>query len=303
MSDQRRFRVMGTGAHVLVVGGRDGAAERAEQRLRDLERRWSRFLPESELSLLNAAGGAPCIVSTDTIRLVETMQHAWRHTGGRFDPTVHDTMVELGYRDSWPPAPNADATASPGPTAGCGGIDVDALTRMVRLPGRMHLDPGGLGKGLAADVVGEELLADGARGALVNIGGDLRVVGEPPDADEWNIRVEHPTDREHTVAMVTLLGGGIATTSRVRRQWSVGDRLVHHVVDPSTGQPAERPWAAVTVVAGSGWRAEAIAKLAFLDGALGDHNAAALFVDEDGVGRPIGQDADRCFRLPEGAAA
>ena len=174
---------------------------------------------------------------------------------------------------------------------------------MIRLPARTHLDPGGLGKGLAADVVVEELLADGARGALVNVGGDLRVAGEPPDSDEWRIRVEHPTDREHTVAMVALLGGGIATTSRVHKQWSIGDRVVHHVLDPSTGQPAERPWAAVTVVAGTGWRSEALSKLAFLDGALDDHNAAALFVDEDGVARAIGQDADRCFRLPEGAAA
>ena len=104
---------MGTSAHVLVVGGRTGASEQAEERLRDLERRWSRFLPESELSLLNAAGGAPCIVSTDTIRLVETLQHAWRLTDGRFDPTVHDAMVELGYESSWPPFPPRSVIRSP----------------------------------------------------------------------------------------------------------------------------------------------------------------------------------------------
>jgi thiamine biosynthesis lipoprotein len=296
MTDQRRFRVMGTSAHVLVVGGRDGAAERAEQRLRDLERRWSRFLPESELSLLNAAGGAPCIVSPDTIRLVETLQHAWHHTGGRFDPTVHDAMIDLGYKNSWPPVPHA-ASSAPRATAGCGGVDIDASTRMIRLPARTHLDPGGLGKGLAADVVVEELLGEGARGALVNVGGDLRVAGEPPESGEWRIRIEHPTKREHTIGMVTLIGGGIATTSRMHKQWSIGDRAVHHVLDPSTGQPAERAWAAVTVVAGSGWRAEALAKLAFLDGTLDDHNASALFVDEDGSTRSVGQDAERCFRL------
>lgn len=296
MTDQRRFRVMGTRAHVLVVGGRDGASEQAEQRLRDLERRWSRFLPESELSLLNAAGGAPCIVSSDTIRLVETLQRAWIHTSGRFDPTVHDAMVELGYENSWPPVPQT-ASSAPRATPGCGGVDIDASTGMIRLPTRTHLDPGGLGKGLAADVVVEELLDDGARGALVNVGGDLRVAGEPPESDEWRIRVEHPTNREQTVGMVALIGGGIATTSRIHKQWSIGDRSVHHVLDPSTGEPAARPWAAVTVVASSGWRAEALAKLAFLDGALDQHNASALFVDEDGAVRSVGQDAERFFRL------
>jgi thiamine biosynthesis lipoprotein len=287
---------------VLVVGGRDGASELAELRLRDLERRWSRFLPESELSLLNAAGGAPCIVSRDTIRLVETLQHAWRHTGGRFDPTVHDAMVELGYETSWPPVPPSSSPLA-GPTSGCGGIDIDSSTRMIRLPAGTHLDPGGLGKGLAADVVVEELLAGGARGALVNVGGDLRVAGQPPDSDEWRIRVEHPTDREHTVAMATLVGGGIATTSRMHKHWSIGKRVVHHVLDPATGQPAERAWAAVTVVAGSGWRAEALAKLAFLDGALQDHNASALFVDEHGAARFVGPDAERCFRLTAAVGA
>jgi thiamine biosynthesis lipoprotein len=174
---------------------------------------------------------------------------------------------------------------------------------MIRLPARTRLDPGGLGKGLAADVVVEELLADGARGALVNVGGDLRVAGEPPESDEWRIRVEHPTNREHTVGTVALIGGGIATTNRMHKQWSIGDRVVHHVLDPSTGLPGVRAWAAVTVVAGSGWRAEAFAKLAFLDDTLDDHDASALFVDEDGSARAVGHDAARCFHLTAAAGA
>ena len=119
------------------------------------------------------------------------------------------------------------------------------------------------------------------------------------------IRVEHPTNRDETVGIVALTGGGIATTSRMHKQWSIGDRVVHHVLDPSTGGPAASAWAAVTVVAGSGWRAEALAKLAFLDGegALDDHHASGLFVDEDGGTRSIGQDAERFFRLTAGVGA
>jgi thiamine biosynthesis lipoprotein len=281
---------MGTAARLIVVGGSPDLADDAVLRIHDLEARWSRFRTTSEISRLNAGAGSPCIVSDDTYRLVERLVEHWWCTAGRFDPTVHDTMLGLGYTQSWP-FHHADATAAPLPPPGCAGIELDRGTRMVWLPAGVHLDPGGLGKGFAADLIAEELVEDGADGALVDLGGDIRVIGLSPSGSTWRVAIEHPTDPSATIAFVETTGGGIATTSRGKRRWQVdGEHEVHHVVDPSTGAPATRRWTSATALAHSAAAAEVGAKVAFLDGALDDAPdvLAALLADADGQLQVVG---------------
>jgi thiamine biosynthesis lipoprotein len=294
MATEQRFRVMGSEAHVIVVGGPPALAAQAERRLRQLEQRWTRFAPDSELSALNRADGDPCVVSHDTLVLVDALCQAWERTSGRFDPTVHDALVALGYQHSWPGVTGVGAT---GPVAvpGCRGVRVHRDRAVVQLPAGVRLDPGGLGKGLAADLVVNELRAAGAAGALVNVGGDLRVDGRPPVGENWRIAIEHP-DGPDAVGDVTLSGGGVATTTCARRRWrTAAGTVVHHLVDPATGRPADRPWRQVTVVAGSAWWAEVAATAAYLVGALPEGAAAAFVVDADDRIRYLGEDADRWF--------
>lgn len=137
----------------------------------------------------------------------------------------------------------------------------------------MGFDPGGIGKGLAADLVTAELLAAGAAGACVNLGGDLRVAGRAPGAPAepgapgWGVGVENPFGRQ-LAAVLSLHDGGVATSSRLRRRWTgPGQAPSHHLIDPRTGLPAASGLASVTVVAASAWQAEWLTKAAFLAGA------------------------------------
>jgi len=79
--DERRFAIMGSSGHVIVVGGPRGLLDHAEWRLVQLETRWSRFRSSSELSRLNAANGDPVVVSADTVVLIEAMRLAYDATG------------------------------------------------------------------------------------------------------------------------------------------------------------------------------------------------------------------------------
>ena len=99
MAAEARFAAMGTTVHVIVVGGAERVLlDGARQRIAELERRWSRFLPESEISYLNAhSRGAPIVVSADTAILVERARRAWELTGGLYDPTVLRALRTLGY--------------------------------------------------------------------------------------------------------------------------------------------------------------------------------------------------------------
>ena len=162
----------------------------------------------------------------------------------------------------------------------------------MRLPFGVGFDPGGIGKGLAADLVAGELIARGAVGACVNIGGDLRVTGTPPHAGGWRIAIDDPLGGRHApppLAVVELAEGGVATSSRLKRRWRGRDgEARHHLIDPLTGTTACTTVLTASVVASEAWRAEVLAKAAFLaDGsrlALLEHlDVAALVLTTDGV--------------------
>src|ERR1019366_5694343 len=92
---------MGSAAHVIVVGGDDHLIEVAQSMIDDLERRWSRFLDDSEISELNRHAGSFVAVSSPTVVLIERAVEAWRLTGGTFEPTVLGAVVRSGYDRSY----------------------------------------------------------------------------------------------------------------------------------------------------------------------------------------------------------
>jgi len=280
---------MGTTAHVLVVGD-DHLVDNAFARLDDLERRWSRFLPHSEISRMNAHSGEHIIVSADTLLLVEYAIDAWQRTDGLFDPTVLPMVRDAGYDRDFASVPEHAATLTPGdgrPSPGCAGIECDARLSAVTVPPGVELDPGGIGKGLAADIVTSELIESGARGALVNVGSDLRVYGEPPNGRTWDVAIEDPARDDAEILRIGLRGGAVATSSRVRRRWMTRAGEMHHLIDPRTGRPSASPYATVSTVANEAWWAEIVAKAVLIGGtharARGTWNAHIATVDDAGV--------------------
>lgn len=296
MATERRARIMGSDAHLIVVGGAPWLADTALARLEDLERRWSRFLSDSEVSRANAASGRWVQVSHETLSLVERAELARRRTGGRFDPTRLTDVRAAGYDRSFEllsgPVGGADRAPSAAPTpATPHEVLVDRAGGSILVPDGAGFDPGGIGKGYAADLVLDELLAEGAGGACVNLGGDVRVGGLGPDGGDWVVTVEDPRSPDGApVATLRLADGAVATSSRCRRRWRRDDGTVaHHLIDPTTGAPAATPTLSATVVAAEGWQAEALAKVAFLAppmtfvAQLTEAGATGLVVTEDGV--------------------
>jgi thiamine biosynthesis lipoprotein len=260
-------RVMSCEASVVVTGATssDALARRGIARLHELEQRWSRFLPTSEISGLNHAEGAARIATPDTVRLVQALVQAWHLTAGAFDPTLLGTLVELGYASSRDDATTRTSLAAGvAPQGHPAGILVDAATGWIRLPRGTTLDPGGLGKGLAADIVVEQLIGDGATGALVEIGGDLRVAGTPPIGDAWTIAIAPAID-DRQPRIVQLSEGGVATSTSRLRTWTQQGEQRHHLIDSRTLRPADTGAVSCTVVAGSATWAEAFTKVAFAE--------------------------------------
>ena len=316
----RAFPVMGSEGEVIVVAPESRAdaealADQAVARLRALEVRWSRFLPDSEISRCNAVADVPVLVSPETYRLVELGLEGRRMTGGRFDPTLLAQLRAAGYdrsfeqlvrpgtgeTDSIPDrreragpegGATSDAAPSPGPPPA---IVLDPIVGSVSCGRGAMFDPGGIGKGFAADLVVDELGGVGATGVMVSVGGDVRVEGRAPDGGSWVVAIADPLDRDRERARLYLESGAVASSWRTKRVWAAPDGTTrHHLLDPRTGAPAVSGLAGVTVVTGQGWMAEVLAKAAFVAGpaegadVIAGAGAAGLLFTDDGDLRPAG---------------
>jgi thiamine biosynthesis lipoprotein len=289
--EHHALRAMGGGVEIVLVDAPEGLAAWAAAELGRCERSWSRFLPDSELSRCNRS---PADVVAASPRLLAAVTRAlvlWGATAGRFDPTVLDALVELGYdrtfaevRDG-PPRTRTRWTAVPGAAS----VTVDVAAGTIVRPAGVHLDLGGVGKGLAADLVAQGLVDRGARGACVAVGGDVRVAGDGPHGGGWDIPVERPGHEDEDLFVRRLRDAAIVTSTTAYRRWRSDGGWVHHLVDPTTATSARTDVAAVVVAAPEAWWAEGLAKAALVAGGaegatlLRRHGVDGWLLDADGA--------------------
>lgn len=262
---------------VAITSGDDAGSDfwdEAVDLLNRLEASWSRFLPDSDVTRLNLGHSRLIDVEPSTITLVDAMVRAWRLTDHRFDPTTLRALTDAGYSTSIVDPrlvtvlPSGDVHFEDADGAQPAMDDIEVAGHAIRLPAGMTIDAGGIGKGLAADLAVAHALESGAYGAMASIGGDVAMSGRPPEGG-WTIRVECPVPDDGLVGTIAVSGGGVATSSTRSRRWWHDGAEQHHVIDPWTGAPSATDLWSVTVVARSGWLAEAHATAALLAGS--DH--------------------------------
>jgi thiamine biosynthesis lipoprotein len=248
-------------------------ADDIHARVETIEAALSRFRPGSELNALNADPRPAVPASPLLRRTVAAAAWAAERSGGLVDATLLGELERHGYEDSWEADRRADIEealavaprrrpAGPARWHGEHRLTIDEAGRIARAPG-VRLDPGGLAKGMAADLAAAALPA-GVRYAISS-GGDVAVGGGEP----WEVAVRSArSDAE--VHRLRVRAGGVATSGIAARIWQRPDgSFAHHVLDPATGQPAWTGLVAATAVAASALEAEVLAKTALLSGPLG----------------------------------
>jgi FAD:protein FMN transferase len=257
------FRAVGTTCSAAVTVRRDQerharrALDAAQAEVSACESALSRFDRGSDLSHLNASAGRWTRIDR---RLAEALMLALRareDTDGRFDPTVLPALVAAGYDRSFEQLVERPVRRPVGWRPGAR-IDVDQDAGRARVEAGAAVDLGGIGKGYAADRALAAILDawPSARGALVDLGGDLAVAGIPPEGGAWRIAVADARTPGATAGVLLLRSGGVATSGRDVRRFGPA-RSLHHLIDPATGAPAKPGPLAVTVVAPTAAEAEA----------------------------------------------
>jgi thiamine biosynthesis lipoprotein ApbE len=280
---------------VLTEGAAlETAREILLEELAALDLACSRFRPDSELVSLNEAAGRAVVVSPLLAAAIGVGLEAARSTGGIVDPTLGASLVRLGYdRDFSALQPDGE----PVPVSAWRGsawdqVQLDPATRTVRLPAGVQLDLGATAKAWCADSAAARILAEVGGGVLVSLGGDIAVAGQAPEQG-WAVRVQDrpglpdvPADGPTTT--VSISGGGLATSSTAARRWRRGGQVLHHLVDPRTGMPANSVWRTVTATAPTALAANIATTAAIVRSSaalahLQRSGLAARLVDHDGA--------------------
>lgn len=258
------FKALGTVVSVIVTddAARGAASAILREEVSAVDAACSRFRADSELSRLNRAGGRQIAVSQFFANALATALTAARVTDGDVDPTCGRSLVAVGYdRDYAEVRRDVTPLRLPAtPAAGWQTVELDPVLCTARVPDGVMLDLGATAKALAADRAAHRIAAAVGCGVLVNLGGDISVAGDPPPGG-WCIAVADDlgTDGQAHVRRrgarvrhaVTILDGGLATSGTAVRAWRRGAAVLHHIVVPGTGRPADSCWRTVSVAAAS----------------------------------------------------
>ncbi len=242
-----------------------GALQAAEAEVRRIEAKYSRYRADSVLSRLNAAAGSGRreAVDAETADLLDFAASAHAASGGLFDITTGVLRKAWDFRQPRLPEPAALQAL----LALVGWPRVVWQRPWLQLPqAGMELDFGGVGKEYAADRAAAVLAAAGVGAALVNLGGDIRVLGPRLDGQPWRLGVTHPREPDAVLAELALASGALATSGDYERYFELDGRRYCHLLDPRSGWPAAH-WQSVSVVAPACVAAGAVASIAMLMGA------------------------------------
>jgi FAD:protein FMN transferase len=280
---------MGTACRIQVVGEPEtlatDAARAAIAEVRRIETKYSRYLPGSIVSRINASAGSADLLEVDneTADLLDFAAQVHAASEGLFDITTGVLRQVWNFNASQLPA-QSQLTAALG-RIGWAHVEWRRPAIRLKLPG-MEIDFGGFGKEYAADRVSTVLTEAGVRAALVNLGGDMRALGPRPDGQVWKLGIAHPREADAVMASIELHQGALATSGDYERYFELDGQRYCHILDPRSGWPVQH-WRSVSVIAPACVAAGAMTTIAMLMGAealgfLRDQGVEFLLVDAQG---------------------
>jgi FAD:protein FMN transferase len=284
---------MGTLVSITAVGRTEAEANAAVaagfQEVKRLEELLSTWIPNSELSKVNAAAGRSVVtVSLETMTVVRKSLQVAEMTDGAFNIAI-GPAVDAWNISAEPRLPTAEELAALKPLVDLQHIHTDVWERTIFLdkPG-MRIDVGGIGKGYAADQAVLLMKKAGAMAGVVALSGDIKTFGRLPEGGTFPVGIRHPRKEGEILAEIALQDEAISTAGDYERFFEKDGKRYHHILDPNTLQPAQG-CQSVSVIAKEGVWADGLDTGIFVLGAkrgmeLVEHleDVEAIIVDDAG---------------------
>ena len=266
------FPSMGTLAKVSVYTSEEDltlAFTLCKERFEKVEKLCSLYDPESELSRINAqAAHAPVVCSPEMWTLLMRSRQAYRESGGNFDISVKPLMDLWGFYRKKERAPSDEEIVQVMKKVGFDKLIFNEKERSIlfSVPG-MALDMGGIAKGYAADMAAADIVAAGVRSVVVDIGGNLRMLPEPPPGKNfYTVGIRNPSGKGKILPGLLKVAPGMAvsTSGDYERFVIYQGKRYGHIISPVSGRPTAV--SAVTVVASKALDADIFSTVCCLGG-------------------------------------
>lgn len=257
----------------LYDQGKDSVYRDVFARLREIENYMSVNISASDVSRINAAAGIePIQVREDVFTVIERALFYAQLTDGAFDPTVQPLVSLWGFSDDKPHVPSQPEIREVLPLINAQNVEINRQTRAVFLKERgMALDLGGIAKGYAADEAAQVIKNAGINRAIIDLGGDIVILGEPKDKRPWRVGIQNPNSNPGIffgVLEITAKDGqqSVVTSGAYERFFEEDGIRYHHIFSPFSGEPIINDLLSVTVIAPIAMDADALSTAVFVMG-------------------------------------
>lgn len=258
------FFAMDTFMRITAYGGNaENGVKTAAQRINELERLFSVTNESSELYSVNHNNSSE--VSAETAELVSFALDIADKTNGALDPTVYPILCAWGFTTDNKRVPTAAELSELLENVGYSRVSVNRNT--VSLDEGMMLDLGAVAKGYAADEAERILRENDVTSALIDLGGNIQLIGTKPDGSDWRLGLKDPTGAGN-VGVLSVSDCAVVTSGNYERSFTAEDGTVYgHIIDPATGYPVDNGLLSVTIIAGEGRLCDALSTSLFVMGA------------------------------------
>ena len=266
---------MDTKMTVKVYGeGAPEAAREAKERLLALDALWSATREGSDIARLNGGAGEAIALSPKTMRLLRMSEEVREETKGALDVTLAPLLQLWGFTGGVHHVPTAEEIEAARALTGAGKLKLDEAAGTARVEKGSSVELGAVAKGYAGELVAAELKSRGVRSAILDLGGNIEVIGAREGGAPWRIGLRNPFGGA-LLGTVAVTDAAVVTSAIDQRFFTdeAGNRY-WHILDPATGKPAASGLASATVVASSGGRADALSTALFV---MGAERAAAFW--------------------------
>ncbi len=273
---QGDYFCLGTVVHLSVYGqGRDFLREELaglEAEGKRLEELFSANIPDSDIRRASDGRGKWVKVSGETFSLTERAMELSEDTDGAFEPALGRITKLWKIGSDGARVPEEDEIYAA--LRCCGRRNIarkeEAGAYYIKVTGGDLIDLGGIAKGRVADIMMKKLADDGVKSALIDLGGNLAVLGERPGGGKWRLGIQTPErPRGEYFGTVSVSDCSVVTSGAYERYLEKDGVCYHHIFDPATGRPADSDLASVTVIDRDSTRADALSTALFVMGREG----------------------------------
>lgn len=243
----------------------DAAVDAAVDEINRLDALLSTGKKDSEIGQINANNGGQ--LSEDGAVLMERSLELYKSTNGAFDVAIYPVMKAWGFTDGNYQVPDADTLKATLELVDPSLIDYDKETSTVSFKkDGVQIDLGGIAKGYTSSRIMDIYKEKGVTSGLVNLGGNAQVFGTKPDGSLWRVAVQSPDSEDEYLGVLETKDKAIITSGGYERYFEKDGVTYHHIIDPSTGYPADNGLISVTIVSADGTLADGLSTSLFVMG-------------------------------------